>query len=166
MNKLKKLKQIILFLPLLLLMASCSVPRTYPDKQFIVKNEVNIVYDPLDTIQAIKKNDFNPYIKLQPNRKTLFIFRFPSSVYAFADKHLKDKTEIKKQKSEERIAKKRKKGKSINYDKEQRKIEKGLRNYLLNEVGEPPTFMINTYLIFLWSRCNYMLKQKGIFILK
>ena len=80
MNKLKKLKQIILFLPLLLLMASCSVPRTYPDKQFIVKNEVNIVYDPLDTIQAIKKNDFNPYIKLQPNRKTLFIFRFPSSV--------------------------------------------------------------------------------------
>jgi len=163
MNKLKKLKQIILFLPLLLLMASCSVPRTYPDKQFIVKNEVNIVYDPLDTIQAIKKNDFNPYIKLQPNRKTLFIFRFPSSVYAFADKHLKDKTEIKKQKSEERIAKKRKKGKSINYDKEQRKIEKGLRNYLLNEVGEPPTFYDKYLSNISMEQMQLYAKTKGYF---
>ncbi|HNT71164.1 MAG TPA: hypothetical protein PKI83_05875, partial [Bacteroidales bacterium] len=140
MNKLKNKNFIYLILLIMLLATSCSVPKMYPDKKFIIKNEIKINYDTLDTFQTINKSDFNSFVRLKPNRKFLFIFRFYSSIYAFADLKLEDRSSIKQQKYDERIAKKKEKGKKINYEREQKKLNKGLRNYLLNQVGEPPTF--------------------------
>jgi hypothetical protein len=139
MNNLINKNFVLLFL-VILLATSCSVPKMYPDQKFIVKNEIKINYDSLDTFQNVKKSDFNSYIRLQPNRKFLFVFRFYSSIYAFADTKLEDRSEIKQQKYNEKIANKKEKGVKINYEKEQKKLNKGFRNYLLNQVGEPPTF--------------------------
>ena len=71
MNKLKNKNFIYLILLIMLLATSCSVPKMYPDKKFIIKNEIKINYDTLDTFQTINKSDFNSFVRLKPNRKFL-----------------------------------------------------------------------------------------------
>ncbi|HQP89571.1 MAG TPA: BamA/TamA family outer membrane protein [Bacteroidales bacterium] len=166
MNKLKNKNFIPLILLIMLLATSCSVPKMYPDKKFIIKNEIKINYDTLDTFQTINKSDFNSFVRLKPNRKFLFIFRFYSSIYAFADLKLEDRSSIKQQKYDERIAKKKEKGKKINYEREQKKLNKGLRNYLLNQVGEPPTFYDPHISKISTEQMQLFAKTKGYFYAK
>jgi outer membrane protein assembly factor BamA len=116
-------------------MASCSITKTIPEGQYLL-TKYSVEVDNKD----IDKEDLYGYVKQKPNRKILFTYRFHLRMYNIGD-NLKDHSEKKKIKSEKRIAKRKKKGKRIDMNKEMRRRDKSIKNWLQNTVGEPPVIL-------------------------
>jgi len=116
-------------------MASCSITKTVPEGQFLLTN-----YSVDIDNKNIDKDELYSYVKQKPNRKILFTYRFHLRMYNIGA-HFKDHSEKKKNKSEKRIARKKAKGKKIDMDKEMRRRNKSIKNWLQNTVGNAPVLL-------------------------
>jgi outer membrane protein assembly factor BamA len=125
------------FLPfvILLTICACSSLKKNQGKILLTKTKLEINNNALDYY------DINGLIKQHENRRFIGI-RLHTGVYNLG-KSMKDRTKIKENKILNKIQRKKRKhpNKYINEQKELEKVNKGLRNWLMNTVGEEPVFL-------------------------
>lgn len=128
-------KRLIYILSLFVIVQSCSITRTVPDgEHLLTKNSIEI--DNND----ISQSDLRSYIKQKPNKKILYAYRFHLRMYNFGS-FFKDKTEKKRKKSEKRVERKIAKGKEVDLQKENKRINRSMKNWLQQTVGDKPVIL-------------------------
>lgn len=126
----------IIVASLWLAISSCRTERSYPDKVFLTKVKLKVDND------TLYYWDLEDLIRQQDNRRILVVFRFHTGIYNLGHK-MKDRTEKRTKKWEKKVSRKKKKDPLYkeNLEKKARKINGGLRNWLMNTVGETPVYL-------------------------
>jgi outer membrane protein assembly factor BamA len=128
-------KRLIYILSLFFIVQSCSITRTVPNGEYLLtKNDIEI--DNND----ISQSDLRSYIRQKPNKKILYAYRFHLRMYNFGS-FFKDKTEKKRKKSEKRVERKIAKGKEVDLQKENKRINRTMKNWLQQTVGDKPVIL-------------------------
>ncbi len=128
-------KRLVYILSLILILQSCSITRTVPDgEHLLTKNNIEI------DNKEISQSELRTYIKQKPNKKILYAYRFHLRMYNFGS-FFKDKTEKKRKKSEKRVEKKIEKGKEVDLQKEKKRINRSIKNWLQQTVGDKPVIL-------------------------
>jgi outer membrane protein assembly factor BamA len=151
-------------LALLLVLSSCHPAKRVPKGAYLlVKNNVSLTKEKdKDSRKAINeifnKETFDEIIKQQPNHKILGVFRLHLGIYNNIDT-LKLERDIKKK--EEKLATKNEKRKAK--DKKLKKYKKPWRQWLSEDVGEPPVVYDTVLTNRSISEFNFYLYNKGFF---
>lgn len=112
--------------------------------------------------ESIPAEEFDGFLRQKENKRILYAFRFHSWVYTLGQS-MKDRSAIREQKSKNRIARRKLKEKKINYAREDRRVNGGLRNYLMKTVGEEPVFLDSFLVSQSAAQMELYCKTKGFF---
>lgn len=135
---------------------SCSLTKKNPGKKLLIRNSIKVENE------SIPAEEFNGFLRQKENKRILYAFRFHSWVYTLGQS-MKDRSAIRDQKSKNRVAKRKLKEKKINYAREERRINGGVRNYLMKTVGEEPVFLDSFLVSQSASQMELYCKTKGFF---
>lgn len=138
---------------MLLLFWSCRVSYEQP---LLTKIKIQNAPKQIDTDELISLS------RQQPNKKILFVVPFHRKVYEFGNT-LPDRSDVKTQKIQKRIDKRKAQGKRIDIRKMEEKKQRTLRNWLMNVVGEQPVLLDTMQTKISERQMELYLQNKGFF---
>lgn len=158
MNRLnlKYKASILLLTSAILLLGGCTPMEKIGSGPLLKKNKIELASSDLDYW------DIEGLVKLKPNRKFLGIFQLYRGAYRWG-MSFPDKTNARREKSKARIQKRKEKGKEINYAREEKRVNRGVRNFLMNTLGEAPVFLDSSIVEKSTEQIALYCRTKGYF---